>query len=251
MSDALTLNYAASGAKPLRGRGHWGSLSIKPHDWRTLADPPVALTGATSVILKTDASTASLCESTAVEFPTGADASGQYIAVPVPVPLDAATTLVSGVETLLGLRVYLDINDTSATAEAHNAGFVLKLRNQALGLRTAAAPSAITENYKRIINKVTGDTVANLSATATDWPAIWTTLDASYDASAAYRHVWVWDYSSVLDAGSKGIMPGDTLYITLAGISSAAAQWTSAKHLRGAFVAYKKNIGGTPIWLGS
>jgi hypothetical protein len=172
-------------------------------------------------------------------------------------PTDLGPFAVEVEATLPGFEYNIDgehltaLNDTSATAEAHNAGFVLKLRNQALGLRTAAAPSAITENYKRIINKVTGDTVANLSATATDWPAIWTTLDASYDASAAYRHVWVWDYSSVLDAGSKGIMPGDTLYITLAGISSAAAGWTSAKHLRGAFVAYKKNIGGTPIWLGS
>lgn len=248
MSDALTLNAAAAQAKPLRDRGHWASINIKPFDWRTNADPPVSLTGATSVILKSDVSTATLCESTTVQFPTGADASGQYICTQVPVPLDAATTLVSGVETVLGLRVYLDINDTSATAEAHNAGFVLKVRNQPLGLRTAASPGAITENYKRIINKVTGDTVASLSTTATDWPAIWTALDGSYDTSGL-RHVWVWDYSAVLDAGSIGIMPGDTLYLTIAGISSAAAQWTSAKDLRGAFVAYKKNIGCTPLWL--
>lgn len=249
MSDALTLNYAASLAKPVRGKGHWSAVSIRPFDWRTNADPPVSLSGATSVILKSDVSTATLCESTTVQFPTGADASGQYICTAIPIPLDAATTVVSGVETVLGLRVYMDINDTSATAEGNNAGLVLKARNQPLGTRTAAAPGAITENYKRIINKVTGSTVATLSTTATDWPAIWTVLDASYDAAAAYRHIWVWDYSAILDAGSLGIMPGDTLYLTLAGISSGAAQWTSAKELRSAFVAYKKNIGTRFSWL--
>lgn len=229
----------------------WRDININPTDWRTCADPPALLTGATAPQLDAVLSTL-LAQGCRVLF-TATDADAQGCMTAVRIPNDLAT-IGSGTKTkAAGLRVAFDIETLDGSSngggtEAAAAGFRADITVLKVGAYQQSDPGVFTANWGRIVDIDTGNTVAALSTTAAGWETAttgtWDLYEAAYAASK--RMLWVWDFSNLLDDNGRGIAPGDVVVVTLRGINDATTTAFGSQHMVvGAFIQYKSNLRAT------
>lgn len=250
MASPLTIIHDIKQAViPANGRGaFWRDININPTDWRTCADPPALLTGATAPQL--DSTVSSLLGQAARVLFTAVDADSQGCMATVRIPNDLATIGSGTSMKAQGLRVAFDLQTVDGSGngggtEGNAVGFRADITCLKVGAYNQSDPGVFTPNWGRIIDIDTGNTVASLSTTAAGWETATTGTWALYQAAytASKRMLWVWDFSNLLDDNSKGIGPGDLLVVTLRGINDAGATAFGSQHLlAGAFVQYKSNL---------